>query len=168
MTNNKPGIETLLNRTAIHDVLMRYFHAADGGDRDAMRDCFTEDVVATYEGRPRVQGVDALIAQIVLFENLASGHCRISTHFAGNLQFWEVADDHAEAAMNVIAFLVDREGKTVAMRSLRYLDRLRLERGQWRIAARVHTLDWSCDLPCAFARSFTEKISSLAKLGEPH
>jgi len=149
--------QVLLDRAAIHDVLMRYFHAADNGDKAAVRACFTEDVVAQYEGRTLVRGVDALLSQIALFENLASGVCRISTHFAGNLQFNEVRGDRAETVTNALAFMVKADGTTVAMRSLRYLDQLRRERGRWKIAARFHTLDWSSDVPCAFARAFSRK-----------
>jgi hypothetical protein len=152
-------LQNLIDRAAIQDVLMRYFHAADSGDKDAVRSCFTSDVVATYEGRTPVTGVDALIAQIALFDNLASGACKVSTHFAGNLQFKEIAGDRAETVTNAFAFLVSREGDTVAVRSLRYLDRLRCEGGDWKIAERLHTLDWSCNLPCAFARAFQEKLN---------
>ncbi|MDR6858777.1 nuclear transport factor 2 family protein [Variovorax guangxiensis] len=150
--------EDLHDRAAIHDVLMRYFNAADRGQKDVVRSCFTDDVWAQYEGRPAVRGVDALIAQIALFDNLATGACRTSTHFAGNLVFKELARDHAETENNVFAFLVNAQGTTVAARSLRYLDRLRRVQGQWKIFARLHTLDWSCEMPCALARAFAQKV----------
>jgi hypothetical protein len=36
------------------------------------------------------------------------------------------------------------------MRSLRYLDRLRRTQDGWRISDRIHTLDWSCQVPATF------------------
>ena len=151
------GMQALLDRAAIHDLHMRYFHACDSGDRALVRGCFTEDVAAHFEGREPVRGVDALIAQMAIFDNLHSGACRIATHFAGNLQFCEIAADDAQTVMNVFAFLVKPDGTSVAMRSLRYLDRLRRRQGEWKVASRFHTLDWSCDVPCTFARMFAQK-----------
>ena len=157
-------VQALIDRAAIQDVLMQYFSAADAGDKPAVRACFTEDVLAQYEGRPAVRGVDALLAQIVLFENLASGACRISTHFSGNLRFKELEQRHAETELNAFACLVDASGSTVAVRSLRYLDHLRKEDGCWKIAARLHTLDWATAVPCTFARRFAEKLTSPSSL----
>jgi hypothetical protein len=156
-----PELQSLLNRIAIKDVLMRYFNAADHGDKDGVRSCFTDDVWAQYEGREAVRGIDALLNQITLFDNLDSGACKISTHFAGNLVFKGLSSDSAETENNAFAFLVNASGATVAVRSLRYLDRLRREQGQWKICARIHTLDWSGELPCSFSRIFTEKITQL-------
>lgn len=153
-------MQALIDRAAIEDVLMQYFSAVDAGNKPATRQCFTEDVVAQYEGRPAIRGVDALLAQIVLFENLASGVCRISTHFAGNLRFKELAPGHAETELNAFACLVDESGVQVAVRSLRYLDRFCKEEGGWKIAARLHTLDWASDVPCTFARRFAERLTS--------
>lgn len=155
------GLRRLLDRAAIQDVLMRYFHGVDSGDRNLVRGCFADDVVAQYEGRPPVRGVDALIEQIALFENLATGRCKVSTHFAGNLQFVELTDDRAETVNNAFAFLASADGTTVSMRSLRYLDRLRLDQGRWKVVARLHTLDWSCDVPCTYARAFAEKVGGM-------
>ncbi|WP_374221257.1 nuclear transport factor 2 family protein [Variovorax sp. E3] len=147
----------LRDRADIHDVLMRYFNAADSGRKDLVRNCFTEDVTAQYEGRPQAHGVDALMAQIALFDNLVSGACRVSTHFAGNLVFKSQTEELAETEHNVFAFLVNSDGTTVLARSLRYLDRLKRVNGEWRIFARLHTLDWSCEMPCTFARAFALK-----------
>jgi hypothetical protein len=152
-------LQILRDRAAIHDVLMRYFNAADRGQKEVVRSCFTDDVWAKYEGRPPVRGVDALMEQIALFRNLASGACTISTHFAGNLVFRELSGSRAEIEQNVFAFLVNSQGTTVAMRSLRHLDRLRRVDGEWKVFARLHTLDWSCDVPCSFARAFAQKES---------
>jgi hypothetical protein len=156
-TSTPAAMQGLLDRAAIHDLHMRYFHACDSGDRILVRGCFTDDVRAHFEGREPVTGVDALIAQMAVFENLHSGACRIATHFAGNLQYGDMTADDAQTVMNVFACLVNADGTSVAVRSLRYLDQLRRVQGQWKIAVRFHTLDWSSDVPCTFARMFAQK-----------
>jgi hypothetical protein len=158
---SKNGVQQLLDRAAIHDLHMRYFSGADRADRELVRECFTDDVIAQYEGRPVAQGCDALMEQIALFKNLENGSCRISTHFAGNILFKDLGEDSAETELNVFAFLIPAAGKLVSMRSLRYLDQLRRVGEHWKISARLHTLDWSCDVPTTFARSFTEKLHSV-------
>lgn len=146
--NHSPEVEKLLGRAAIHDVLMRYFSAADRADPEAVRSCFTEDAHAHYHGREPVHGADTVVAQIALFRNMASGACKIATHFVGNLQFKMIEGDWAETEANAFAFLVGpvNGADQVIVRSLRYLDRWQRTEGRWKIAARVHTLDWSSEM----------------------
>ena len=117
-------------------------------------------------------GLDALMAQIPLFDNLASGRCTICTHFMGNLRFVSLDAAAAETETHVFAFLVVPDGdatadggRVVNMRSLRYLDRWRRAPGasgmEWKIAARRHTLDWYAAVPAAFARTFAERLRGL-------
>jgi hypothetical protein len=47
------------------------------------------------------------------------------------------------------------------MRSLRYLDRMRRQENGWRISDRIHTLDWSCQVPANFAITLAQRISAL-------
>jgi len=157
-------LQRLLDRAAIHDLHMRYFSAADHADRTGVRACFSADVEAHYEGRAPVRGVEALIGQIALFGRLETRSCRVSTHFSGNVQFKSLSDAEAETEINAFACLVDADGALVALRSLRYLDRLRRIDGQWKICARVHTLDWSGELPVSFARAFVHKVIALPAL----
>lgn len=157
-------IRKLMDRTAIHDVVMRYFHGADRADKALVRSCFAEDVQAHYHERAPVRGADALIAQIALFDNLASGACKIATHFVGNLRFSQLDGDHAETETHAFAFLINPAhgsgSDQVAMRSLRYLDRWVRAAGQWKIATRVHTLDWSCEMPASFAKSLAQRVNA--------
>jgi hypothetical protein len=126
---------------------------------EMVRSCFTTDVRALYDKRPAVQGLDALMAQIPSFEKQASGAWTISTHFMGNLVFKQLTATVAETETNAFAFLVlpGTAAGTVSMRSLRYLDRLVSVEGQWKIAARVHTLDWSCEVPATFALTMAQR-----------
>ena len=84
----------------------------------------------------------------------------------GNLNYNLLEGDVAETETNAIAFLVlpgiSAQAKDqVAMRSLRYLDRLRCvdnERNEWRISERRHTLDWSTEASTTFAVRLAQRL----------
>ena len=159
MTSPQQGIQYLLDRAAIHDLHVRYFQAIDLSSQPQVRTCFTPDVIAHYHGRASVRGIDALIASIPAWPKQASGEWKISTHFMGNLNYKMIDGDVAETEVNAFAFLVltTPAPDHVAMRSLRYLDRLVRLDGNWRISERMHTLDWSCDVPATFAVKLAER-----------
>jgi len=152
----------LLDRAAIHDVLTRYFQGIDRGKPDQVRSCFTEDVQAYYDGRAPVRGIDALMDSFMAFRKQASVEWKVTTHFMGNLNFNLLDGDVAETETYAIAFLVltGKPTDQVAMRSLRYLDRLRRTKDGWRISERVHTLDWSCQVPPTFAATMAQRRST--------
>ena len=158
MTQANPDIQYLLDRAAIHDLHVRYYHGIDIGNVDQVRSCFTTGIVAHYHGRASVRGIDDLIKSIPSFGKQASGEWKISTHFMGNLNYKSIEGDVAETEVNAFAFLVLTDGPAdrVAMRSLRYLDRLVRVEGKWRISERMHTLDWACDVPTTFATKLAE------------
>jgi hypothetical protein len=161
MDQHPVEIRRLIDRAAIHDLLMRYFRGIDSADPEQVRGCFTDDVRAAYDGRGFVDGIDALMRSFLAFKNRASGQWIATTHFMGNLSYLRLDDDGAETETYAIAFLVTpgAPANTVAMRSLRYLDRMRKTAGGWRIRDRVHTLDWSCEVPAAFAASFSQRVT---------
>jgi hypothetical protein len=153
-------IQTLLDRAAIQDVLTLYFQGLDQGRPDVLRRCFTEDVVAWYDGRSTMRsggadsarGIDALLESLITFKRKAAGEWKVTTHFMGNLNFGLLDGDAAETETYALAFIVlPGQPEQVAMRSLRYLDRLRRTPAGWRICERQHTLDWSCQVPADFA-----------------
>ena len=154
-------IQRLIDRAAIQDVLTRYFRGIDSADPEEVRGCFTDDVRAAYDGRTFIDGIDALMNAFLAFRNKASGEWIATTHFMGNLSYVRLDDDIAETETYAIAFLVTpgAPADKVAMRSLRYLDRLRKAAGAWRICERVHTLDWSCEVPASAATSFSARIT---------
>ena len=85
----------------------------------------------------------------------------------GNLNFNKLEGDVAETETNAIAFLVlpgkSTEAKEqLAMRSLRYLDRLRRTPDGWRICERQHTLDWSCHVSTSTSVSISERLMKRA------
>jgi len=160
MTQNSAGIQYLLDRAAIHDVLARYYQGLDQGKQDQVRNCFTEDVRAKFDDRPLAIGIDALMESFSVFRNHQSGAWKITTHFMGNLNFNLLEGDVAETETNAIAFLVlpDVPKEQVTMRSLRYLDRLRRTSDGWRICERLHTLDWSCHVPTSYSLSVGQRM----------
>ena len=163
MSQNPKDLQTLLDRAALHDVLARYYQGLDRGDQAQVRACFTDDVCARFDGKPPIRGIDELMNSFWVFRKHESGEWKITTHFMGNLNFNLLEGDVAETETNAIAFLVlpcaSSEGREqVAMRSLRYMDRLRRTPDGWRICERQHTLDWSCHVPTSTALSIGQRL----------
>ena len=159
MSQHPKEIQTLLDRAAIHDVLARYYQGLDQGNQDQVRACFTDDVIAQFDEKPATRGIDALMDSFWVFRNHKSGAWLASTHFMGNLNIPVLEGDVAETETYAIAFLVlPGKPERVAMRSLRYLDRLRRTQDGWRICERQHTLDWSCHVPASTALSIGERL----------
>ena len=101
-----------------------------------------------------------MMASMNTFQKLASGERLASTHFMGNLNIHVLEGDVAETVTYAIAFLVlpAKPAERVAMRSLRYLDRLRSVNGEWRISERRHTLDWSTEASTTFAAALAQRL----------
>jgi hypothetical protein len=156
-------MQQLIDRAAIHDLHTRYFQGIDRGSPEQVGTCFTDDVRAHYDKRTPTRGRAELIESLQNFNRLRDGTMKITTHFMGNLVFTKLEADQAETEMNAIAFLVEpaERGDAVAMRSLRYLDRIRREKRGWLISERIHTLDWSCHVPASFAITLGQRLSML-------
>lgn len=172
MSHAADPLRPLLDRAAIHDVHAAYFRGLDRGDEDQVRRCFTDDVVAYYDGRSAVRpgnddpiiGIDALMASFHTFRNQRSGAWKITTHFMGNLNYLELDGDSARTETNIIACLVLSEGtERVSMRAIRYVDRLRRTSEGWRIFERIHTLDWSCEAPTSFSVAMSERRDAVPR-----
>ena len=165
MAQHPSEIQNLLDRAAIHDLHTRYFQGLDRGSPQQVGSCFTDDVRAHYDKRTPTRGVADLIASIQVIDRMKEGTLRIVTHFMGNLVYTRLDADEAETQVNAIAFLVEpgKSGDQVAMRSLRYLDRIRRQEDGWRISDRIHTLDWACQVPTTFAINLQQRVSVLPK-----
>ena len=163
MPQHSSELQRLIDRAAIQDLLARYFQGLDRCNAEQVRSCFTDDVQAHYDHRPPIKGIEALMGGFRTFRRIREGKMKISTHFMGNLNFTLLEGDVAETETNAVAFLVEPGGAAdvVAMRSLRYVDRMRRLESGWRISDRIHTLDWSCQLPIDFARTAAERITAL-------
>jgi len=163
MAQLSSDLQYLIDRAAVQDVLARYFHGIDGCDHERVRSCFTDDVETHYALRPPTRGIEALMESLQTSRRIREGSMKVSTHFMGNFNLMGLEGDTAETEINAIAFLVepDTGEDVVAMRSLRYFDRLRRQEKGWRIFNRVHTLDWSCQVPANFAVTAGRRFSGL-------
>ena len=163
MPQRSSDMQYLMDRAAIQDLLARYFQGLDRCNADQVRSCFTDDVQAHYDLRPPSRGIEELMAGFRTFKRIAEGKMKITTHFMGNLNIGLLEGDVAETETNAIAFLVEPgEGAgLVSMRSLRYIDRMRRQENGWRISDRIHTLDWSCQMPTNFALTLAQRVSAL-------
>jgi hypothetical protein len=157
----KPRIDMqyVLDRTTIEEVIARYFQGLDRGLPDQVRSCFTDDVKTFYDGREPTSGIEAMMNSMSTFKSIAAGTLTATTHFMGNFNVQRIEGDAAQTETYAIAYLVPLfdTGAPIAMRSLRYLDRLRKADGEWRICARRHTLDWSCALQPKFAAALAQR-----------
>jgi hypothetical protein len=156
-------IQYLMDRAAIQDLLARYFQGLDRSSPEQVRSCFTDDVRAHYDKRTPTRSLEDMMKSLENFNKLRDGRMRITTHFMGNLVIKSIQGDVAETETNAIAFLVEPEAGAdlVSMRSLRYIDRLRRQENGWRISDRIHTLDWSCQVPTNFAITLAQRVSAL-------
>ena len=163
MAQHSSEMQHLMDRAAIHDLHTRYFQGLDRSDPAQVRSCFTDDIRAHYDQRTPTAGIEALMASLANFNKLRDGRMKITNHFMGNLIYTLIEGDVAETEMNAVAFLVEpgKDGDAVAMRSLRYLDRMRRQPNGWRISDRIHTLDWSCQVPVTSAITIAQRVSVL-------
>lgn len=163
MSERSAEIQYLLDRAAIQDVLARYFQGLDRCDPAQVRTCFTDDVQAHYDHRPPAKGIEEIMSGFRTFKRIPVSKLKMTTHFMGNLNIRLLQGDVAETETNAIAFLVEEDAGAdlVSMRSLRYLDRLRRQDDGWRISDRIHTLDWSCQVPANFALTLAQRVAVL-------
>jgi len=163
MARSSADMQYLIDRAAIQDLLARYFQGLDSCNPGQVRSCFTDDVQARYDQRTPTKGIEELMGSLQNFNKLRAGTMRITTHFMGNFNLTRLQGDVAETETNAIAFLVEpgKGDELVAMRSLRYLDRMRRGKDGWRISDRIHTLDWSCQMPANYAITLAQRVSAL-------
>jgi hypothetical protein len=153
-------VQALADRAAIQDVIARYFRGIDSGSQPLVRSCFTEDVQVHYDGRPPEQGIEAVMNSLRTFQRIAKGEMQITMHFMGNFNLIRQDAQEAETETYAIAFMVPpvHIAERMNVRGLRYLDRLRPAEGEWRIAERRHTLDWSFEATPTSASSLAQRL----------
>jgi hypothetical protein len=154
------NVQMLSDRMAIHDVIARYFRGIDSGSKALVRSCFTDDVEVLYDGRPPERGIESVMGALRTFQRIAKGEMQITTHFMGNFNVIRLDEQSAETETYAIAFLVPPTAISdrMAVRGLRYIDRLQQANGEWRICERRHTLDWSFEATPMFASSLAQRV----------
>lgn len=152
--------KSLASRFGIQDVIARYFRGIDSGSQDLVRSCFTCDVQVLYDGRPSEQGIEAVMGSLKTFKRIANGEMQITMHFMGNFNLIRQDEHTADTETYAIAYMVPPKtiSQQMAVRGLRYIDKLRNENGEWRIAQRQHTLDWSFEATPSFATSLAQRV----------
>jgi hypothetical protein len=133
-------LETLLNRQAIVDCLTRFSRGMDRFDRDLFLSAFHAD--ATIAAGPFVGGPADLYdwarelhdaGQVATHHNLLNHSCEIDGDTA-----------HAET---YYLFVGRNRDDSNWIAGGRYIDRLELRDGEWRISMRTNAIEWSGLVP---------------------
>lgn len=131
-------LQRLIDKAAIHDVLMRYAKGIDRRDFDLVASCFTPDAYADYDRLGPVNGIDQILG--IVKGVLRYNH---TTHFMAN-QLIEVYGDTAVMETYAIAYLrLEKDGVEYdTTGGLRYVDKLVKRDDKWLINHRVHRAHW--------------------------
>ncbi|MYW06636.1 nuclear transport factor 2 family protein [Streptomyces sp. SID3343] len=133
-------LRRLLDRRAIHDVVLRYCRGIDRMDLDAVRECYHPD--ATDEHGSFSGNVDEYLAWIGrLLPRYTS-----TMHLTGNhlVDFHHDTPDVARSETYGMAFhrSADPSPRGNLVTGFRYIDDFARRDGAWRIARRVATTEW--------------------------
>jgi ketosteroid isomerase-like protein len=126
----------LLDKTQIHDALMRYCRGVDRGDGDLLMSVFHPDATLDMGRGP--------MSAATLAEGIAKMTATGTMHFVGN-EYVEVEGDTAYSETYFISYATVADSGTPATRSRggRYLDRFERRDGEWKIARRLLVDEWS-------------------------
>lgn len=133
-------LSELIARAEIGDVLARYAHAIDRGDRPLARTCYHDDAI-DHHGR-----INASVDEVFAFFESYGATLRGTYHFLGVPLIVVGAEGDPDRALAETYCLYRRElldpAAEVLMQGLRYCDVLERRDGVWRIAHRTVILDW--------------------------
>ena len=134
-----PDLRQLLDKQAIHEVVLRYCRGIDRCDRELVRDCYWPD--ATDEHGSFVGSRDEYVAWV--FDRMLPRYA-MTMHFIGNVLI-DLDGDRAKSEAYGMA--MHRTGSDKPEHNLRtgfrYIDDFARRDDQWRIARRVCALEWS-------------------------
>jgi len=130
------------NKLQIHELLSRAAYALDERDLVMLADCFCvaarmdlliqgKAVAGPFEGREAIMG---------LMRTSMEAQTDKRRHVVSNIFFSVEAATHAEAVSNLTLFATENDVIRLVSAGL-YRDRLQIEDGVWRIAARRIELD---------------------------
>ena len=136
-------MDALLHRVAIHDVVLRYCRGIDRLDADLVRSCYHPD--ATDEHGSFAGTVDeyltwvfALLAKYDSTQHLLANHL---VDFGGGSPSSGVAVSESYG-VSVHQTAGGPPAKNLVV-GFRFVDRLEQRDGEWRIAARAATTEWT-------------------------
>jgi SnoaL-like domain len=132
-------LQELLDKQAIHEVVLRYCRGIDRVDREMVRDCYWPE--ATDEHGSFTGTRDEYVSWV--FDRML-GRYEMTMHFIGNVLI-ELDGDWAKSEAYGIAFHRTRSDKAEhnLRTGFRYVDDFERRGEQWRIARRICALDWT-------------------------
>lgn len=131
-------IGLLLDRQQIADCLLRYSRGLDRHDLDLARSCFHDDAIVEY---PNYRGPAAGLVELA---------DQVHREEYGNHQLYlsnsaiELGGDAAHAETYFMVAALRRGTLDSTLSGGRYVDRLE-RRAEWRVAARICTVEWVDD-----------------------
>lgn len=132
------AVQQLIDRAAIHDLVLRYARAVDQKNLDHVAACFGRD--AGYEGALGTGTItDALRALKSAFERYHG-----TMHFVGNVLVEFDDGEHARVETYAIAYhrLKAGDGERQYVTAVRYLDQVQRKDDRWLIVHRSVRRDW--------------------------
>jgi hypothetical protein len=137
-----PEVQALLDKQAIHEVVLRYCRGVDRCDRDLVRDCYWPEAVDEHGSFTGTR--DEYLEW--LFERMLPRYS-MTMHFVGNVLV-EVDGDRGRSEAYGVSWhrlVPERQGDDLVS-SFRYIDDMERRTvdgvAQWRIARRTCTLEW--------------------------
>jgi hypothetical protein len=145
MSEIEPALRELLDRAAIHDVLMRYCRGVDRCDEELVRSAYHPDAV---DDHGYWKGSGWAFAGFIV-RDLAR-RSSATTHAVANESI-ALHGDTADVESYVFAYLCPSGGEDagVDLFAGRYVDRFERRDGEWRISRRTVVHDWSRRLQVA-------------------
>ena len=130
-------LDDLVDRAAIHDVLLRYARGVDRGDLDMVAGCFVPG--ASYEGALGRGTIEGALASL----RGAMARYAGTMHFIGN-HVIELDGDGARSEAYALAYhrLRDDPGRLFVV-AVRYEDHFVRRVKRWLIARRTVVTEWS-------------------------
>jgi hypothetical protein len=136
-------IVDLVDKSAIHECLLRYCRGADRRDLDLLKTAFWPDATADHGAALNGNAWDEF-TRIMSGGNKPEYQSLAGQHHVTN-HLIEVAGDVAHGEAYALAYYLRESpdgGKELASIGLRYINRFEKRDGEWRIAHRISVHDW--------------------------
>lgn len=142
-----------LARHAIRTTADRYFFAADTQDAELMVSCFADAFRFELQLDPTV-----VISTSQALRGLLKGFVppAASNHALSNMKI-DLTPEGATSTIHAVAYLWMAETQKILVRGLRYTDSWVTQRGDWRLATRIHQPRWQYEAPAIAPRIFKDR-----------
>ena len=144
--HSDPRLAALLDKSEIHDVLMRYGRGVDRADEEWLKSCYHPDAIEEHGSAfvgPAFEYIEGAVGRIRKMGVMA--------HYICNVHVDLVEADLAYAEAYALTFCrFSKEGQDWdTFTGGRIVDRFERRDGAWKIAHRKMTFDWNRDVPSA-------------------